>query len=376
MAKPNPADVQVKIAAAESRINQALVERRQEVRLVMQALVLGEHCLIVAPPGTAKSMLANCLGDLLSSRTFRIQLSKTTEPDELLGPMDLEAFRQGRFVRRTQGRMPESTVAILDEVFKGSSAVLNTLLSMMQEGTFFNGEFFQPVPLRTCIGTSNEFPDPEQGGRELAAMFDRFLFRRVAKEVSGSKAVRQLLFGDVTVPTWGPEEKIHLDELLAARAEVDRVKLPHDIEEGLLNLLHDLERKGVKPGDRRKRKAVDAVRCHAFLAGRSTTAMADLVALRDVLWADPTQRDIVEELTIEFADPFAAKIAEIRATAVEIFDKVDVTKLDDVSERSGRLSTLMQELSKIKSPESAEMATWISQGLSQMRADLLAHANM
>lgn len=370
------ADIHAKLTAAEARINQALVDRRQEVRLVLQALVLGEHVLIVAPPGTAKSMLANCVGDLLASRTFRIQLSKTTEPDELLGPMDLEAFREGRFLRRTQGRMPESSVAILDEVFKGSSAVLNTMLSMMQEGTFFDGEKFSPVPLRTCIGTSNEFPDPENGGRELAAMFDRFLFRRVAKEVSGSKAVRELLFGDTTPPTWSREEQIHLDELKAARAEADRVAINTDVEEGLLTLLLNLERKGVRPGDRRRRKAVDAVKCHAFLAGRTTAALSDLIALRDVLWADPSQRDIVEEQTVEFADPFAAKLAEIRAAALEIFDGLDVRKPDELSQRTGRLQTLISDLSKIKTPEAVELGEWIQNGLEDVRAKLLEFAHL
>src|SRR6476646_1914772 len=143
------------------------------IRLLMIAVVAGEHCVLLGPPGTAKSALIRSLAELMQARYFEYLLTRFTEPNEIFGPVDIGAFREGVYRRNTAGMLPEAEVVFLDEVFKSNSAILNALLTLLNERKFNNGGTVMDVPLLSVIGASNEVPQDES----LAAIFDRFLLR-------------------------------------------------------------------------------------------------------------------------------------------------------------------------------------------------------
>jgi MoxR-like ATPase len=171
---PDACPVQVKFAATRRELAAALIERDAEIDLCPTALVAREHVLLVGPPGCAKSLLLDSLLAWTGGRKFSILLTKFSVPEEVFGPVSVASLKDDRFVRVTAGKLPEADFAFTDEVFKASSAILNTLLRILNERTFDAGAgVARRVPLKLCLAASNEWPCPETG-RELAALFDRF----------------------------------------------------------------------------------------------------------------------------------------------------------------------------------------------------------
>src|SRR4051812_33588181 len=175
-----PSGELVEVGARLREVGRALGERfldkEELIRLLLVALIAGEHMLIVGPPGTAKSALVRYLARLLDARTFEYLLTRFSEPSELFGPVDIKAFREGLYVRRTESMLPEAEIVFLDEIFKSNSAILNSLLGILNERRFFTGSATIKVPLCSLFGATNEVPNDEA----LAALFDRFLIRAVS----------------------------------------------------------------------------------------------------------------------------------------------------------------------------------------------------
>lgn len=164
-----------KLREAMHHLENRFQEREELIRVLLLAMMSGESLLLVGPPGSAKSQLARAAAALLgTSRSFDYLLTRFTSPDELFGPVSLQQLKQDRYIRQTRGYLPDAEVAFLDEIFKASSAILNSLLTLLNERRFHNGAEAQPVPLLTLIAASNELPEEQEG---LAALYDRFLFR-------------------------------------------------------------------------------------------------------------------------------------------------------------------------------------------------------
>jgi MoxR-like ATPase len=146
------------------------------------AYLTSENVIFIGPPGTAKSLLAKSWSEKQNKKFFYYLLNKYTTPDELLGPVSLEEYKKGIFKRITTNKLPEAEIAFIDEIFKASTAILNTLLTIMNERIFFNPE---PTPVKTemIIAASNEIPTEE----ELLALYDRFLFRYFTDYVSNDE---------------------------------------------------------------------------------------------------------------------------------------------------------------------------------------------
>src|SRR6476620_2533828 len=170
------ADV-LRIAQKVRDVGRALDERYLDkselIRMLLVTLVAGEHMLIVGPPGTAKSALVRHLARLVDARYFEYLLTRFSEPNELFGPVDIKAFREGSYVRRIDAMLPEAEIVFLDEIFKSNSAILNALLSILNERRFFTGSQSIKVPLSSLYGATNEVPNDDA----LGAVFDRFLVR-------------------------------------------------------------------------------------------------------------------------------------------------------------------------------------------------------
>jgi MoxR-like ATPase len=153
-----PDAVRGKFATVRRELSAALIERDEEIDLVLTALIAGEHVLLVGPPGCGKSLLLDSILKWTGGTKFTILLTKFTTPEELVGPVSLAALKEDRFLRVTTGKLPEADACFLDEIFKGSSAILNTLLRVLNEGTFDRGDgVARPVPLKLCVAASNEW---------------------------------------------------------------------------------------------------------------------------------------------------------------------------------------------------------------------------
>jgi len=261
-----------------------MVERDVEVRLLLLAALSGEHLLLLGPPGTAKSKLGRRLASLVGGSFFERLLTRFTVPEEVFGPLSLQGLERDVYARNTEGYLPTASVAFLDEVFKGSSAVLNSLLTIMNERLFDNSTTRNPVPLLCLVGASNELPQSE----ELDALYDRFLLRKEVQQVSDT-LLPELLLGDlhacgVSAAMFSPQE------LRSIRHAASTVQLPEAVRGLLIDVRSWAQAQGGwHISDRRMAQAANLLRVAAHAAGRRRVAMYDCLLLSHVLWQQPSQ---------------------------------------------------------------------------------------
>ncbi|KKK78986.1 hypothetical protein LCGC14_2838060, partial [marine sediment metagenome] len=229
-----------------SALSASLIERNGEIDTALLGLVAREHVLLVGPPGTAKSLLINSVtAGIKGATNFQTLLTKFTTPEELFGPVKLSALKQDRYERAIDGYAPTAHILFVDEVWKASSAILNTLLTLLQERAYDNGGVRIDCPLRLAIAASNEWPSAEDG-EELGAIFDRFLIRRVVNPVSPGGRNR-LLYDDL--PAVRP--CVDLDTIDKMADEAALLPVGEEARIILSAILDELSGDGIRPGDRR-----------------------------------------------------------------------------------------------------------------------------
>src|SRR5579863_711946 len=154
-------------------LQERFLGKDEVIRLLLVAAIAGEHAVLIGPPGTAKSALIRTFARLIHANYFEYLLTRFTEPNEIFGPVDIAAFREGRYERRTEGMLPAAEIVFLDEVFKSNSAILNALLTLLNERRYTSGGQVMRCPLLSAFGASNEVP----GDETLTAIYDRFIIR-------------------------------------------------------------------------------------------------------------------------------------------------------------------------------------------------------
>jgi hypothetical protein len=159
--------------AIRRELDQKFLAKEEIIRLMLVAAIAGEHMVLIGPPGTAKSALIRAFARLIDARYFEYLLTRFSEPNELFGPVDIQSFRSGSYRRVVSNMLPEAEIVFLDEAFKANSAILNSLLTLLNERRFNNGAQLMKVPLISLFAASNEVPSSDN----LDAIFDRFLLR-------------------------------------------------------------------------------------------------------------------------------------------------------------------------------------------------------
>lgn len=300
-----------KFSAVEIALRGSFAERDVEIRGLILAALAREHLLLLGPPGTAKSLLAHAWCAVLTGATFfQWLLTRFSAPEELFGPVTLSGLKEDRFRRATAGKLPEAHVAFLDEVFKGNGAVLNSLLTVLNERAFDNDGGRAPIPLETVVGASNELPEGGADG-PLAALYDRFLVRHWVGYAQTPDSFSKILMAADPQPL----VTLTLDELHAAQEQVRKVAVPADIAPELFKLRQTLAGQNITASDRRWKRSLRILQAAAWLDGGDTVSPDTFVELAHVLWTTPEQRSTLTAATAKFANPHLA-------TAVAKYDAI------------------------------------------------------
>jgi MoxR-like ATPase len=318
-------DVRTKFECTREEMKEALIERDDEIDMVLTALLCSEHPLLVGPPGTAKSLLLDTLFKWfhVNEGKFNALIGKYTTPEDLFGPISVIGLKEDKYRRVTAGMLPWAKFAFLDEIFKGNTGILNTLLRVLNERVFnYDGDgVWTKVPLEICVAASNEWPNDQEGGKELGALFDRFLFRKSVRPISSPVGRRKLL--------WTRDHEAELtttmtsEELKQARKQVACIRIPEDVQQAFEEIVTELGREGIRPGDRRQYKAVRAVQAYAWLTGDGSIAEKDhLEVLQWVLWDDPIEQpEKCAKIVARIAAPVRFAIIDKMVQAQNVLDK-------------------------------------------------------
>lgn len=296
-----------------------LVERHRSVRLCLLAALAGEHILLIGPPGTAKSELARRLHTAFAdARYFERLLTRFTVPEELFGPLSIRALEEDRYERHTEGFLPTASIAFIDEVFKANSAILNALLTLLNEREFDNGAGRMHCPLISVLGATNEVPEDEIAD----AFFDRFLVRLPVQPVSAEGFAALLEHGSASA--WSPPASplaLRTHDLAAWAHAARQVVLPQAVVEVMAALRQHLATEHVLVSDRRWVKATGLLRMAAATQGRDAVVLWDLLLLPWLTAPDAArQAQVADWLAAHLGVRESISPARLR-TVVEAFER-------------------------------------------------------
>lgn len=347
---PSP---RIKFQDARKALCKAFVERDDEVDLVLTALIAQHHVLLIGEPGVAKSLIVDSVREWISgAKRCVVHCCKDTTRGMAFGPTDLQSLKEKHQRRVLDGGAADAHILILEEVFKSGPAVLDMFLLVMNERIYKEGVFSAKTPLRLLLGVSNEW-SPEGCEAALAAFFDRFLFRKKVNPVSpvaGRKALlARAVAGDKCRPTF--TDNITVEEIDIAHAEAEALPWSADAKRALWEILEQLGKEGINPGDRRTMQAVSAARAAAYLAGGDEVRPEHLEVLQHVLWTDPEEQPAkCAAVVCRIANPLSMRVNDLRRQAEDVSESQGIRwgEVIDVREKEGICGTALSKLKEVK----------------------------
>jgi MoxR-like ATPase len=371
------ADVSVDASAVQEAVRRArtgLVDREVLTEVVALCAVAGEHLLVVGPPGTAKSEAVRRVSQQLGGRYFEYLLGRFTEPNEVFGPIDLQRLRDGVVEVQTAGMLPVADIAFLDEVFLGSTAILNTLLGILNERVFRRGSTLVHCPLRVCVGATNRLPEDPA----LDAFADRFLARVFVDPVPDAR-LEELLESGWTAE---PPRVEQIDSLMPALGRLSAAarNCDHTAVQPLLGLaVRRLRAAGVVLSDRRVVRAQRLIAAAAILDGRTFATGVDMWVLPLIaptadaqVLARETLIDLLAASTnaslLHAAEEFSrgpiARAGRLVETGRDVLDRL--APVPDGQDSMLRVEATLREI------DAAFLASDLSAELAGVRAELVA----
>jgi MoxR-like ATPase len=353
------ATIAARLKQAAATLDQTFLGKSEVIRLMLIAAIAGEHMVLIGPPGTAKSALVRLFSKLVQAQYFEYLLTRFTEPNEIFGPIDIQAFREGRYERRMEAMLPQAEIVFLDEIFKANSAILNSLLSVLNERSYAVGGQVHKVPLISAFGASNEVPNEE----ELTAVFDRFLLRVHSDNLDSYHFHDLLLKGlefEVSKITGQYED---LKPVLTSQdlhqlhtAFGTRMRFSEDFLANYKGLIFQIRSEGVSVSDRRAIKMLKLFAASALLDGRATADAGDFFILKHI-WNNLDQADILEGIVNPVLEEYYREHPESRrrgATDVGIDSLItEINRIRDLLTGDRALSDIqlfsqMKSLNEIK----------------------------
>jgi len=305
-----------KVKAIEAESAAHLFERDDMIHTLALAIIAKVNTLCLGVPGTAKTMTVRTVSESFCDAPgdfFDLLMAKTTKPDELFGPVDIKALTDnGEQRRNIDGYAPTAKVCVFDEMWKGSTAILNTLLTLSNERKFRNGsDGWVDCPLRFAVGMSNEFPeDPTM----LAALFDRFPIKLMVPPIQDDNNFKAMISNGMP----GVTTKLDDSDLEELDALVKACDVPAHILDSIVGIRADLAAKGVEISDRRWFQAVKVMKAAAVYAGRDKVADADLSVLEWIAWNKDGEQAIIKSILPIYAAPIER---EVRALLEEVYEE-------------------------------------------------------
>lgn len=308
-----------KIRRLRSELRTNLKERNEVIDGTLAALLAGEHVFYGGPPGTAKTLLAELINTSITGADyFYWLLTRFSTPEELFGPHSLRGLKSDRFERVIDHKLPTAHVAFLDEIFKANSAILNALLTLINERSFHNGTTAIDCPLIMLVGASNELPQ----GAELEALFDRFMVRYWVGYISDRELLRDMLENGSSKP----ETTIRLSELQVMQEHASQVDFSGAMLDLLLDVKDALERDGFTASDRRWKKAIGVLKAHAYAQGADAVTEDHFSLLADMMWREPKDRPKLVKGIAKVANPTGAAAVEILDACRDAYRQIPFNK--------------------------------------------------
>lgn len=319
-------------------MNRGIYEKETEISLSLLAALAGESVILLGPPGVAKSMVARQLKTAFrDARSFEYLMSRFSTPDEIFGPVSIQKLKSSdTYERAVEGYLPTADVVFLDEIWKAGPAIQNTLLTVINEKIFRNGNREMRLPLKLLVAASNELPAKGEG---LEALWDRFVIRIESRPIRQEKNFRSMLLEVENLSEVKSEEQssaaegeansnvITAEEYAEWSENINKIGVKEDVLDVIsvvrkslrtVNVDEAAERRNIYVSDRRWKNIMRLLRTSAFMQDREEVAVCDLLPIYHCLWQEPEERDAIRTLVIRalFAS-HADKLVEMKNALAE-----------------------------------------------------------
>lgn len=319
-------------------MNRGIYEKETEISLSLLAALAGESVILLGPPGVAKSMVARQLKTAFrDARSFEYLMSRFSTPDEIFGPVSIQKLKSSdTYERAVEGYLPTADVVFLDEIWKAGPAIQNTLLTVINEKIFRNGNREMRLPLKLLVAASNELPAKGEG---LEALWDRFVIRIESRPIRQEKNFRSMLLEVENLSEVKSEEQssaaegeansnvITAEEYAEWSENINKIGVKEDVLDVIsvvrkslrtVNVDEAAERRNIYVSDRRWKNIMRLLRTSAFMQDREEVAVCDLLPIYHCLWQEPEEREAIRTLVIRalFAS-HADKLVEMKNALAE-----------------------------------------------------------
>lgn len=369
-------------------MNRGIYEKETEISLSLLAALAGESIILLGPPGVAKSMVARQLKTAFrDAQNFEYLMSRFSTPDEIFGPVSIQKLKTSdTYEHAVEGYLPTADVVFLDEIWKAGPAIQNTLLTVINEKLFRNGNREMHLPLKLLVAASNELPAKGEG---LEALWDRFVIRIESRPIKLEKNFRAMLLeaptdflgptdftdstdssgsmgkcgftdsADFSDSTDFSDLKITAEEYAEWVEKICKIGVKEEVLDAIsairkslraVNVDEAAERRNIYVSDRRWKNIVRLLRTSAFMQDREEVDICDLLPIYHCLWQEPEERDAIRCIVIRaLFSPFAEKLVEMKNALAEDIKYHRVRRNpEDGRDYEGEIETLSDGLTSLE----------------------------